>query len=251
MSEVGNRPIREKKKHRLLKLVAALAVIALIILAIGVFFRTETIIVEGNTKYYDSDIIEVSGIPVGKSLYGFDKYEAIEKIQASFAYASEVEIRRRIPDTVVITITEALPSAVIQQDGVYWLMDSNTRILEKISSERAKEYIDITGITIFEPAEATEVKAIDENELKLTQLKKLLSALESNDMMSHVTYIDLDLVSDIIFCYEDRLRVNLGDGSDMEYKLRYFLAILSEIPETDSGTVTFTDSKTARFIMDL
>lgn len=251
MSKTGSRPIKKRKRHRLLKFVAALAVIALVILAMGIFFRTETIVVEGNTKYYDSDIIEISGIPVGKSLYGFDKYKAIERIQASFAYAAKVEIRRRIPNTVVITITEAEPAAVIQQDGIYWLMDSNTRLLEKIDAARAQEYMTISGITMFEPAEATEVKAVDENELKLKQLKKLLAALEENEMTPHISYIDLNLVSDIVISYDERLRVNLGDGSDMEYKLRYFLKILDEIPETDSGTVTFTDSKTARFIMDL
>ena len=124
-------------------------------------------------------------------------------------------------------------------------------LLEKIDAARAQEYMTISGITMFEPAEATEVKAVDENELKLKQLKKLLAALEENEMTPHISYIDLNLVSDIVISYDERLRVNLGDGSDMEYKLRYFLKILDEIPETDSGTVTFTDSKTARFIMDL
>lgn len=242
------RKVVRRRKGRAYRLISFIIIVAVILFAIGFFFRIEEITVEGSTRYTDMQIIEASGIETGKSLYGLNKFTAIDRIKQNFSYIEEVTIRRRIPDTIVVTVTERKPVAVISTGGTYWLIDSGAKLLEP--KRQAEGYIEIVGLTLVSPEAASDAAVSDEDGLKLKQVKTLLPALAEYGLIDRTTGIDVSLVSNTSFRFEDRLTVKIGDTSDINYKMKFFSSILDELDGSDAGTIVFTDEKTARFISD-
>ncbi|MGI5962814.1 MAG: cell division protein FtsQ/DivIB [Lawsonibacter sp.] len=105
---------RNNRRHRrnrgrfgpLFKLLCILAVVVALTMGATVFFQVETVVVTGNSRYTQEQVIEASGIAIGDNLYHMNKFHAAQQIRESLPYIGEVSIRRSLPSTIVITVTE-------------------------------------------------------------------------------------------------------------------------------------------------
>ena len=84
-----------------------LGVIALIILAMSVFFVVTDIDVEGNARYTDEEIVLASGLEKGENLFFINRYDAASRIFSKLPYINDVMVTRELPSRVVISVTES------------------------------------------------------------------------------------------------------------------------------------------------
>lgn len=244
----SSKKIVRRKKRRLLRLVSAVLIILSVLFGISIFFKIDEITVGGNSRYSNEAIIAATGLEVGDNLYWFNKNRIIDKLLAEFSYIDGVLIRRGVPDTVMITITESEPLAYIRSAGSYWLVNAELKLLEKVSSPG--EAMEIVGLELLEPEAGSQVAVAEEDSLKLSQLRQLLRALSGYAFFVQVNQVDVSIVSSPSFRYDNRLTVNIGDTSDIDYKMKYFNVILGEIGLDEAGTVLFTETGVARFIKE-
>ena len=125
--------VRSKKKRKLKKkfrlaftAVGMIALIALIIvvLSLTVFFKIDTINVEGTKKYSYKQVTSVLPIDKEKNLFLIDKKGATKKLEENLPYIYDVEITRKLPSTVVVKITEPqLIYYVKNSDNTYTYFD--------------------------------------------------------------------------------------------------------------------------------
>lgn len=100
---------RRRNRGRLGPLVKVLCLLALVVaLTAGatVFFRVEQVVVTGNSRYTQEEIVEVTGIQQGDNLYGWNKFAIAQRLRETLPYIGEVSIRRSLPNTVIITVVE-------------------------------------------------------------------------------------------------------------------------------------------------
>ena len=90
----------------LFKVLCLLALVVALTAGATVFFRVEVVSVEGNHRYTREEIVEVAGIQQGDNLYAWNKFQVAERLLQSLPYIGEVSIRRVLPSTVVITVSE-------------------------------------------------------------------------------------------------------------------------------------------------
>ena len=111
-------------------------VIILVVIAAGcvVFFRVDEVTVDGESKYTAEEIIAASGIEQGDNLFLISPVQTGRKIASVLPYVDNVNVRRALPDGVVITVTECMPAAVIQGNGSWWIIDAKGKVLEQTAS---------------------------------------------------------------------------------------------------------------------
>ena len=83
---------RQVRSSALGKLIIMLAVVAAIVFGVAIFFKVNTIEIQGNTVYSADQIIEASQIQQGDNLLTVNKALAVGNIKAALPYVEDVPL---------------------------------------------------------------------------------------------------------------------------------------------------------------
>lgn len=245
---------RKKRRRRrrsrfgfLMKLLCIIAVVVALTMGATVFFRVEEIVVSGNSRYSPEEIVEVSGIRNGDNLYGINKNKISGEMRQQLPYIEGVSIRRSLPNTILINVTECSVAATIatpaplpqeppkseEETGEKqeaekkpkdppkpavepWLVSAKGKLLEPAGQTEAK--LLISGITPLDPAVGTMLTVPEEETYKLKALLGLLSALEEQECVDKVSAIEVKSAR-LDLQYMGRFTVRMPMEEDFGYKL--------------------------------
>lgn len=223
----------------LYKLLSVLVICGCLVAALTLFFRVDTIVVSGQSRYTGEEIREACGIQAGDNLILLNKYEAQRRIREALPYVETPYIHRRLPDTLMIEVEECGTPAALVQDGSTWLISAKGMIVDQKPAGAAGEYVSITGCTLLAPSVGTPIALASEYSVQQESLLNLLSALEEAHMLDKADEIRMDDPSVIRMDYIGRFTVKLPYGADYAVKLRILqMAIDSEYVQ-DNMTGTF------------
>ena len=228
----------------LYKLLSVLVICGCLVAALTLFFRVDTIVVTGQSRYTAQEIQEASGIQQGDNLLLLNKYNASGSIAQQLPYIEEIRIHKELPDTLRIEVQECETPVAVVQDGSAWLISSGGKggkgkVVDQIDASAAGDYAQVTGCTLLAPSIGSEVVLGSEFSLQQESLLGLLSALEEEGMLPNLDSISLEDLSVIRMGYLDRFTVKLPYGADYASKMRILkLAIESDYVQ-DNMTGTF------------
>lgn len=226
--------VRRKRKSNMslyYGTVLFIAAIIFAILSVTVFFNVETAVVKGSSKYTVEQIIEASGINGGDNMIRKNMGKAEGKITSQLIYIETAEVKRKLPSTVEIAVTPCVETACMQKDGGFFVVSETGKILKL--SEDVQE-----GLIIFygaNPAENMDVgmKFASEDENKTEVIYDLLSRRDS-EFVSKITSFDVTDRLNISCVYEDRINIELGVISEIDYKFRLAEEIITTKISPDS-----------------
>ncbi len=253
----------------IVQLLSIMAVVLAMVLCLSIFFRVEAVTVSGNKAYSAWAVREASGIEDGDYLLTFSKSRASAKIKAGLPYVDTVRIGIKLPNTVNIVIEEIDVVYAIQDvDGIWWLMTSGGRIMEQTDAIGAANHTKVLGVVLNEPekdAQAAAFQPLTQNsqstepsgaqdettapsplivseQQKLNAALNILQALELNEVVGEAASVDVSDLSRIELWYGTRYQVNLGDTSNMDYKIACLKYTVSSLSDYDSGEldISFT-----------
>ena len=249
LEDVVYMPPKPFMRNRLLLRLATVAAIVLaLVLAMSVFFRVEYIQVSGMEQYTAWDISQASGIKEGDSLFSLGLPGAAARIK-ELNYVKDVRIAIRLPNMVIINITEVrVTYAVRAQDNHWWLLDSAGRVIEKSSAEEPAGCTKILGVRLQNPkvgeqAVALEIATpeVDENgntiPVTVTEAHRLSVALniadylEANGIIGQAECIDVNNLGDIQFWYGQQYQAKLGDEQQLSYKVSLIKGAIDKLSE--------------------
>lgn len=235
---------RRRKRSRLgplFKVLCAMAVAAAFLVGATVFFQVETVVVTGNQRYTQEEIVQATGIEVGDNLFRMNKYDIYDKVVEQLPYIEEIRIRRGLPSTILVTVTEWDAVAKIMPGGPLqglaeeeeppeiaqepWLVSVGGKLLEQAAGQASA--MEVEGLTLLMPRAGTQMAVPEEEKNQYNALLALLRELEGREMLSRVAR--LELKSTVIeFEYLGRYQVKLPLDCDFEYKLQALEAAVSE-----------------------
>ena len=249
LEDVVYMPPKPFMRNRLLLRLATVAAIVLaLVLAMSVFFRVEHIQVSGMEQYTAWDISQASGIKQGDSLFSLGLPGAAARIK-ELNYVKDVRIGIRLPNMVIIDITEVrVTYAVRAQDNQWWLLDSSGRVVEKSEHDEPDNCTKILGVRLQNPkvgeqAVALEVAnpGVDEEgnpiPVTVTEAHRLTVALniadyleaEPDPYLGVVASIDVNNLGDIQFWYRQQYQVKLGDENQLSGKVQLVKAAIDKL----------------------
>lgn len=242
---------RRKKRNKLRKfLIWFLAIVVImavgVVLSLTAFFGIENITVSGNERYTEEEILNQCSISTGENLFLADTKNAADMLELNLPYIYNAEIKRKLPSTIELVITEAEPAYYIKnKDKTFILLDDNFKVLETEAEKGS-------GIAV-KKAKVSEASAgrhiVFENEDTGECLKKLSQAVRDNDF-NEITAIYSNNISDNYAVYDNRIEFKLGTCDDLEQKIYQGLASCKQLNESNpnaKGVMTIKGGKQIYF----
>ena len=246
-------PKRKKQKSNaargfVFSSISFIVICAALVFGMSVFFRVSNIEVTGAGHYTQEEIIEASGIKDGDNLMFVNRSGVANRICSKLIYVGEVNIRRKLPNTVIIEVSESGSVAVIQTDSGLWLIDRYCRLLEECKTQDAGNYIKVKGVSAVKPKKGDVISVADEDKPKAEFLSGILTAMSDRSMTADVDSLDLSNITNAEFDYLDgRFTVKLGSNENLDYKFELLLGAIAKLEAGDTGTIDLSQDKKAQF----
>lgn len=241
------------KKRRIMASAITCGVVLLIgvILSLTVLFKTEKIEVEGNSFYSEDQILSYANVALQSNIFVGKMTATPDKIAEKLPYVESAKVDFVVPDTIKITITDAVPSYVIINDGKFLLISSKGRILD-VMADNSSNYPVLSSSSLKNTTVGEYVSYSDENVPVI--LEEISDSLSKNEFKG-ITGIDVTNTANIELVYDNRIAVIIGLPEDIDYKIRTAMAIITEkLDPNKTGAIYGTldvsscsTTKTSRF----
>lgn len=221
--------------------VAFIVLVIFAILSVTVFFKIETVIIKGSSIYSAEEIVSASGIDGGENMIRKNMGKAEENITSELIYIETANISRKLPSSVEIEVTPCTETACLQYDEGWYIISEMGKILR--TTESPPE-----GMAIFygtDPAEDTHIggKFASAEENKTDVIYELLKRSLAGGFAGKMTSFDVTSRVNISCMYEDRIDIELGAISDIDYKFRFAEEIiLAKLPDNAEGRLRMLDN---------
>lgn len=226
-----------------------LVLLTTVVLSLTVFFKVDTIVVNGDSIYDENQIINASGISAGDNLFLCNLKKASDGICKNLPYISTVEVKRELPSSIIFEITPTKAYVAAKSNSGTMLIDKEGKILEIVSDDKVpKNVIKLdAGITFSNQLGENIFDSESESEQgKKTELLKTIFDAIDNSKLSNITAIDIKSSSNISIMYQNRLNLKVGSISEVEYKLKCAVGIIKELDENEpnkKGEILLSNTK--------
>jgi cell division protein FtsQ len=193
----------------------AVATLAALLWA-GPVLAVRTVRVDGAAALPAEQVRETAGIAEGTPLLQIDVGAAAERV-ARLPQVADVQVARGWPSTVVITVVERTPLAVVEEAGRRTLVDASGVLFDTITGEPPAGVVplDVPNPGPGDPATEAALAAIA---ALPPEVRQRLTAV---DARSQGRQVDLTL--------DDGTTVLWGDGDDARRKATVLTALLQQI----------------------
>lgn len=245
-----------KKKHRKRKagnkLTAFLAVAAILAVTAGVvldkFFAVENFKISGSAEYtYTAEqaqsAAELIGIPKGGSIFKIDKKKAEAEAKYRLSEFDSVKIEFELPNTVVLSVKEALPAMyTVLDDGRAYVLSENLRVVKVFDDASEAEKLGLVRVQLSGVSNSIAGEFIETASGSDSILKELYAVLKEEKLISDTTSIDAANKYELSFEYKRRFIVKLGSGENVTVRVRFMKSVVNELSENDSGVIDVSDA---------
>ena len=261
LREKQKRKAKQRTKKRISpvvwkRILIMAAIVAAFVLSMVIFFRVRDIQVGGSTYYSADEIISACGVAKGDNLLTISRAKVSGNILAELPYVRSVQVTRRLPDTLELSVTEyEITYAVRDTAEGWWLVTSDGKVTEAVEAKEAKNHIQISGFTIASPTvgQPLVISAGEGQEVasqgQFDGMVALLQELEAADLTKYVVSVEIPASYELAFWYGDQYYVKLGNKENLPYKLEYLKEVLKNLEDYQTGTIdlSFSEGSEARF----
>lgn len=241
---------KKTKKRRKRRLIAGVLVVLLVIAGIGlsltVFFKITDVVVEGELKMHTrQEIITASAIKTGTNLFILNARQKEKDIWIALPYIENVKIKRKLPGTVVIEVTETKNLFAVKSGGQYLVVSDNLKILD-ITQHVPDGTAIINGIVAVDPVKGSTLTA--ENAENSQFFMTLATVLDRYGLLQGVTEIDVSDKLNYSLKYENRIDVMIGTANKLDYKIQMLQELIfNKLSPDDAGFLDISTAGRATF----
>ena len=186
------------------------------------FLAVKEILVEGETRYTDEEIIKASGLYVGQSLLSVNKIKAHDALTAAFPYLNTVEVGNSSFYTLRIRVSDVPVMAAVEMEEDWMILGDNNRALERVAEDAIPEgTVRIKGAEFENKAVGKSL--LDERSLRIC--RALIEAATRYDLDS-MTTVDITTKTKIHILLNERMQVVLGNETNLTNQIKALVDIL-------------------------
>ncbi len=216
-------------------------------LALTVFFKVDTITVEGTVKYRAEEIVAGMDVKQGDNLYLWNKVKVSDALLYKFPYLETVQIRRHLPNALVVTVTECKALVAVPAEGGYLLLSEQGKVLELSATNAGLPVVVGMTLTDVQPGQMLAEASSDEAEDLLT----ILQTMDAADMLDGLNFINLSDPRDIRIGYQGRFDIRVGTVDDLAYHLRFAQTVIEErLSPSDIGRLYWDSQNRLHYVPD-
>lgn len=238
---------RQRFFHMIGRILFLGILLAAAILALTVFFKVDTITVEGAQKYRAEEIVAGMDVKQGDNLYLWNKVKVCDAMLEKFPYLQTVQIRRHLPNALVVTVTECTASVAIASDGGYLLLSKEGKVLEQSPTSNGLSVV--TGMTLSD-VPLGKILSEDSSE-SAEELLTILQTIDAADMLGDLNFINLSDLRDIHIGYQKRFDIRVDSVDNLAYHLRFAKTVIEErLSPSDIGQLYWDSQNRLHYVPD-
>lgn len=238
---------RQRFFHMIGRILFLGILLAAAILALTVFFKVDTITVEGAQKYRAEEIVAGIDVKQGDNLYLWNKVKVCDAMLEKFPYLQTVQIRRHLPNALVVTVTECTASVAIASDGGYLLLSKEGKVLEQSATSNGLPVV--TGMTLSEVPLGKILS--EESSESAEELLTILQTIDAADMLGDLNFINLSDLHDIHIGYQKRFDIRVDSVDNLAYNLRFAKTVIEErLSPSDIGQLYWDSQNRLHYVPD-
>ncbi len=241
---------KQKKKNRFRTRFYVLAtcivlLIGWLILSNSGLFTIDVIEVKGNSHYTAEEIINIGHATSGRNIIYKANIKEVTEFLEQNPYIRKAEVRRKLPSTLVIKVTERKERLAFKYDDDYLVMDEDGILLKKTRNKPKTTIIQGVVVNKIKLGE----KIGTENSRRMDSVLEIIKMMIKSDLY----YVKLDISNEkevkayiydtlVVKTDYDTLMTNMENG-----KLHLVMEKLFE-DGIERGTITFLEDGSASFM---
>ena len=229
---------RQKKiRKRRLKAFFIIFIIMLLcagaVLSLTVFFPIESISIKGSEIYTAEEILEASKITKGDNLFAINRAKTENVIKRKLPYVEKIAFKRELPDTLKITVTDAVEFATFKSNKKYYTVSSSGWVLKE-NKKQPKKLINVVCDVKCKVGSEVVFNKTEEKEL----LETISAALEGKDL--DINLIDVTNFASLKLGVDGRFEVDLGNANNIPEKINHLMGMVEKIDPEKSGKINLS-----------
>ena len=227
---------RKRRRRRRIKIFLSflfITVITLGILSLTVFFKIEGITVKNNSIYESGEIISLSGVETGDNLFALNSSKIEGRLTKALPFIKSVELKRQLPSTLNIVITETKEEVCYYKEGIYYTADRQGKVLMEYSEQPL-------DLTFIQTSEEIDVFSTGEYiEYSTAQEKDLIDKhFELADYYGYtLNSVDVRDVYNTTIKIDNRFIVEFGTYTYIELKAAHLNAMIKQMDAQNTGII--------------
>lgn len=228
--------------------------VALALVFIFVFsVRIKNVRIEGNTVSSEEQIASSAKLKSGTHMYSINKDNISAAILAANPYVSSVTIRRKLPSTIVITVTEDKPAFYTSNGSGFLILSKDLRVLGTTDSAHGISSLGIIPVILPSITKAETGKKLEFEASKgYTFNAELIRIITESEIAEGITSIDISSKFDVSAVYKSKYTIVFGTYTDLEKKLKFCRKTVGYLEKTMpgvAGTVYATGTDEISFLI--
>lgn len=226
---------KKRKRYRFLWYFCTIFVLLAIccILSMTLFFKIDSIVVEGETQYNTEDILAHCGVEKGENLILCNTEAGVADIEKTFPYIETVWIERKLFNSIIVHVEETKPASIVESNGKYIVLSKKGKILE--IADTMKYDVPLLKGAKVKTAELSSTIVYEDDSLQKI-IQEMIEAMESYGI-KNVKEIDISSPANIRFTYNDRITVLIGTPENIDYKLKTVTLIINDKLDKDAAGI--------------
>lgn len=233
-------------------LVVAVVAVLLVISCSQVFIVRDVMVV-GNRNLLREEVVTQSGVEIGDNLLSITGQQLRERLEQN-RYIEYLGHGFDYRGTLTLRINERLGMAVVNELGLYYVLDEDGMVLEVAGSAYPVEVAGpkVSGFVIDPNSRITvgeKMPVHDRGQLEGMQL--VISALEETNMLARTSLLDVSNLENMYIMTAEGAKVVLGDTSGMMTKLliaREVLSVRETRGDLRGAKIDVSNGENAHFI---
>ncbi len=236
---------RQRNRRRIAFGALITAVVGLaLLLSFTVLFPIKEFSVSGESIYDLATLEQAFGYEKGSNIFRFDGAAAEQKMEKQLPYLESIKIRRRLPGTVVFSITPAKEIYFLDLEAKKYILSAKLKVLREADA-KPEGAIALFGLAPKEVTLGAPLALADPQ--TDAQVRKVLEGVMAS-FPQGVGEVRFEDPQNLRFLYENRIQVVLGSVSDLDYKLALAKKVMAEkLTPQDRGTLRVGYDKQATF----
>lgn len=243
---------RDKKKKRKIhtnRLILILMMMLILVVGVGVFlkssfFEMKNIVVEGNTHVKEDDLISELNIVQNRNIFSYNTKKIKEQMLKN-PYVEDTKIKFKLPSTMVISIDEITPVALLKNNNTYCYISEEGEKIESIQD--LSENTDKIIVDIEYENKNNEIEF--ENDEVKKRLLYLLDCISEDNITKEIYEINFEENRIISLVTKNNIKVIIPDDDNLDYNISRLSKILVDLKSKneENGTVDLRYSNYALY----
>ena len=187
--------------------------------------NSKNVEINGNKYVKSEDIIKILDIKDDKNIFRYN-INNMEKILLSNKYIDKIKIKRKLPNTLSINITEKDIVANLYNGEVYCYIDKNGTFIDKFDEDNKDD--NIIKVNIDYNLDNLQNINFDNKENEKSLLS-LIDYIKEESIYKKIKSIDMTNANTINIYTKDDVHVLLNKGEELKYNVSRLAAILSDL----------------------